>query len=84
MFVTNVYWIERGALASFGSNTYVSGRQAARLVDKILRGAPPAQIPVEVNCEDPVHHQSEDGSRTRADDCAGRPASGRPAHAIAD
>jgi hypothetical protein len=26
MFVTNVYWIERGALASFGSNTYLSGR----------------------------------------------------------
>lgn len=49
MFVTNVYWIEREALASFGSNTYLSGRQAARLVDKILRGVPPAQIPVEVN-----------------------------------
>jgi putative ABC transport system substrate-binding protein len=49
MFVTQVYWIERGALASFGSNTYVAGRQAARLVDKILRGAPPAQMPVEGN-----------------------------------
>jgi len=49
MFATDVYWIERGALASFGSNTYLSGRQAARLVDKILRGAAPAQIPVEVN-----------------------------------
>lgn len=51
MFVTNAYWIERGALASFGSNTYVSGRQAARLVAKILRGTPPAQIPVEVNAK---------------------------------
>jgi len=51
MFATNVYWIERGALASFGSNTYLSGRQAARLVDKILRGAHPAQIPVEVNAK---------------------------------
>ena len=51
MFATNVYWIERGALASFGSSTYVSGRQAARLVDKILRGAHPAQIPVEVNAK---------------------------------
>jgi ABC-type uncharacterized transport system substrate-binding protein len=49
MFVTQVYWMERGALASFGSNTYVAGRQAARLVDKILRGAPPAQMPVEGN-----------------------------------
>jgi putative tryptophan/tyrosine transport system substrate-binding protein len=51
MFVTNVYWMERGALASFGSNTYVSGRQAARLVAKILRGAHPSQIPVEVNAK---------------------------------
>jgi putative ABC transport system substrate-binding protein len=51
MFPTNVYWMERGALASFGSNTYLSGRKAARLVDKILRGAPPAQIPVEVNAK---------------------------------
>lgn len=51
MFAINVYWIERGALASFGSNTYLSGRQAARLVDKILRGAHPAQIPVEVNAK---------------------------------
>ena len=49
MYVTNVYWIERGAFASFGSNTYHSGRQAARLVDKILHGTPPAKIPVEVN-----------------------------------
>ena len=51
MFATNVYWIERGALVSFGSNTYLSGRQAARLVDKILRGAHPAQLPVEVNAK---------------------------------
>ena len=51
MFVTNVYWMERGALASFGSNTYVSGRQAARLVAKILRGTHPSQIPVEVNAK---------------------------------
>jgi putative ABC transport system substrate-binding protein len=51
MFPTSVYWIERGALASFGSDTYLSGRKAARLVDKILRGAHPAQIPVEVNAK---------------------------------
>jgi putative ABC transport system substrate-binding protein len=51
MFVTNVYWMERGALASFGVNTYLSGRQAARLADKILRGTSPAQIPVEGNAK---------------------------------
>ncbi|MBI3325553.1 MAG: ABC transporter substrate-binding protein [Nitrospinae bacterium] len=43
------FWVERGALASYGPDYYESGRQAARLVDKILKGANPAEIPVEVN-----------------------------------
>jgi putative ABC transport system substrate-binding protein len=42
-------WVENGGLASYGSNLYASGRQAARLVDKILKGVNPAGIPVEVN-----------------------------------
>jgi len=41
--------VERGGLASYGPDIYESGRQAARLVDKILKGADPAEIPVEVN-----------------------------------
>ena len=51
MFHTAAYWIEQGALASYGPDLYTSGRQAARIVDKILRGANPAKIPVEVNSE---------------------------------
>ncbi len=43
------FMVERGALASYGPDIYESGRQAARLVDKILKGANPAEIPVEVN-----------------------------------
>jgi putative ABC transport system substrate-binding protein len=43
------FWVERGGLASYGPDYYESGRQAARLVDKILKGANPAEIPVEVN-----------------------------------
>jgi putative ABC transport system substrate-binding protein len=43
------FWVERGALASYGPNFYASGQMAARLVDKILKGANPAEIPVEVN-----------------------------------
>jgi putative ABC transport system substrate-binding protein len=43
------FWVERGALVSYGPDYYASGRQAARLVDKILKGADPAEIPVEVN-----------------------------------
>jgi putative tryptophan/tyrosine transport system substrate-binding protein len=43
------FWVERGALASYGSDLYASGRMAARLVDKIIKGAKPAELPVEVN-----------------------------------
>ncbi|MCZ6872721.1 MAG: ABC transporter substrate binding protein [bacterium] len=43
------FFVERGGLASYGPDQYATGRQAARLVDKILKGADPAEIPVEVN-----------------------------------
>jgi putative ABC transport system substrate-binding protein len=49
MYTTKAFWIEAGAFASFGSDFYTSGVQAARLVDKILKGMNPATIPVEVN-----------------------------------
>jgi putative ABC transport system substrate-binding protein len=50
MFHTT-FWAEQGGLASYGPNFYESGRQAARLVDKILKGANPGGIPVEVNAK---------------------------------
>jgi putative ABC transport system substrate-binding protein len=43
------FWVEQGGLASYGPDLYASGRQAARLVDKIVKGTKPAEIPVEVN-----------------------------------
>lgn len=43
------FWTERGGLASYGPDFYGSGRQAARLVDKIIKGEKPATIPVETN-----------------------------------
>ena len=43
------FWVERGALAGYGPDFHETGRQAARLMDKILKGADPAEIPVEVN-----------------------------------
>ena len=46
MFETPFY-VERTGLASYGADKYALGRQAARLVDKILKGARPADIPVE-------------------------------------
>ena len=39
----------RGGLASYGPDLYASGQMAARLVDKIRKGMPPADIPMEVN-----------------------------------
>ena len=46
---SSTFFAENGGLASYTPDTYKSGRMAARLVDKILKGIKPAQIPVEVN-----------------------------------
>ena len=45
----NGYFVEHGGLASYGPDDYASGWQAARLVDKILKGTAPREIPVEVS-----------------------------------
>ena len=43
------FFVEQGGFASYGPDFYETGRQAARLVDQILKGANPGEIPVEVN-----------------------------------
>ncbi len=43
------WYVDQGGLASYGPDFYQSGRQAARMVDKILKGTNPREIPVEVN-----------------------------------
>ncbi len=40
-------WVDRGGLASYGPSFVDLGRQAARYLDKIRKGANPAQLPVE-------------------------------------
>ena len=47
----NGYFVEHGGLASYGPDNYASGWQAARLVDKILKGTTPREIPVEVSTQ---------------------------------
>jgi putative ABC transport system substrate-binding protein len=44
---TSAFFVERGGLASYAASLHELGRQAARLVDKILKGARPADLPVE-------------------------------------
>jgi putative ABC transport system substrate-binding protein len=41
------YWVDQGGCMSYGADIYGSGRLAARIVDKIARGARPGDIPVE-------------------------------------
>jgi putative ABC transport system substrate-binding protein len=47
----DAFMVERGGLASYGPDSYRTGRQAARLVDKILQGGKPAAMPVEMNSD---------------------------------
>jgi putative ABC transport system substrate-binding protein len=41
------FHVEQGGLASYAADLYQLGRQAARLVERIMKGATPADIPVE-------------------------------------
>jgi putative ABC transport system substrate-binding protein len=43
------FYLKDGGLASYGPSEFASGRQAARLVDKIIKGVNPGEIPVEVD-----------------------------------
>ena len=43
------FFADQGGLASYGADLTASGRQAARLVDKIIKGGKPATIPIEVS-----------------------------------
>jgi putative tryptophan/tyrosine transport system substrate-binding protein len=43
------FYVERGGLASYGADMHDSGRKAARLLDKVIQGVRPGDIPIEVN-----------------------------------
>jgi putative ABC transport system substrate-binding protein len=44
----NVQTVHKGMLAAYSSDYYSLGRQGAKLVDMILRGAKPAELPIEL------------------------------------
>jgi putative ABC transport system substrate-binding protein len=41
------FFVEQGGLASYAANLHEVGRHAARLVDRIIKGARPSDVPVE-------------------------------------
>jgi putative ABC transport system substrate-binding protein len=43
----SVNYVENGGMMSYAQNIAADGRDASRLVDKLLKGAKPADIPVE-------------------------------------
>ena len=45
----SAFYLKDGGFASYGPSLFSSGRQSARLVDKIIKGATPGEIPVEVD-----------------------------------
>jgi putative ABC transport system substrate-binding protein len=42
------FWSKFGALASYGPDQYLQGRQVARLAHRILSGTPAGELPVEL------------------------------------
>jgi putative ABC transport system substrate-binding protein len=47
-FTANAEWVPAGGLASYSFPAVENWRRAAALVDKILKGGNPAEIPVEI------------------------------------
>ena len=65
-------FVEDGGLMTYGANSNDLFRRAATYVDKILKGAKPADLPVEQPTKFEFDHQSQSGEADRPDDSAER------------
>jgi putative ABC transport system substrate-binding protein len=45
--VNNIRYLQSGGISMFGADYFAMGQQAARLADQVLKGAKPADLPVE-------------------------------------
>ena len=68
--------VEAGGLMFYGVNVTDLVRRAATYVDKILKGAKPADLPVEQPTEVRVHRQSQSGEADRSVDSTQRAGAG--------
>ena len=77
-----VLWSSAAGSSATARTVYETGRQAARLVDKIVKGEDPGQIPVEANPKVELAINMKTAKALRLVDSTQCPAARQPAHPV--